>query len=141
MNNYVIDASVAVKWVVEEAGSTQALRLRGHRLAAPDLLIAECANIIWKKHRLGELTDPEAAVAIRLLTRVDIELVPGRQLASRALQLAGQLDHSAYDCMYLALAEAAAQPFVTADVRLLRKLRAEDWQARLRVVDLATFDG
>ena len=100
MSGYVIDASVAIKWVIDEPGSEQALKLRRHAVAAPDLLISECANIVWKKVRLGELTGPEATMAIRLLVRADIELVPARQLASRAVEWAILLDHSAYDCMY-----------------------------------------
>lgn len=43
---FVIDASIAVKWVVEEAGTSEALRLLAARLYAPDLLVAECANIL-----------------------------------------------------------------------------------------------
>lgn len=140
MSSYVVDASVVVKWIVGEAGSDQALRLRRHQLSAPDLLISECANIVWKKVRLGELSDTEASVAIRLLIRVDIELVPARRLAPRAVQLACLLDHSAYDCMYLALAEVAERPFVTADTRLLRKLGAGNWPPRLEAIDLARFD-
>jgi len=43
----VIDASIAVKWVVGEDGSDEALALlRTARLSAPDLLAAECANIL-----------------------------------------------------------------------------------------------
>ena len=99
MSSYVVDAGVVVKWVVDEAGSDQALRLRRHQLPAPDLLVSECANIIWKKVRLGELSETEASVAIRLLIRVDIELVPARRLAPRAVQLACLLDHPAYNCM------------------------------------------
>ena len=140
MSGYVIDASVAIKWVIDEPGSEQALKLRRHAVAAPDLLISECANIVWKKVRLGELTGPEATMAIRLLVRADIELVPARQLASRAVEWAILLDHSAYDCMYLALAEATTRPFVTADARLLRKLAAERTAAlSVAAVALAEF--
>ena len=50
MNTLVIDASVAVKWVVEENGTPEVLALRQRaRLIAPELLVAECANILWKK--------------------------------------------------------------------------------------------
>jgi predicted nucleic acid-binding protein len=48
---FVIDASVAIKWLVDEPGTAAALSLRRHRLLAPDLLIAECANVLWKKVR------------------------------------------------------------------------------------------
>ncbi len=50
MNTLVIDASIAVKWVVDENGTPEALALRARaKLIAPELLIAECANILWKK--------------------------------------------------------------------------------------------
>jgi hypothetical protein len=45
----VIDASVAVKWVIEEEGTKEALALRGLALTAPDLLIAECADVLAKR--------------------------------------------------------------------------------------------
>lgn len=45
-----LDAGVAIKWVIEEAGTPEALALRkGARLIAPDLLISECSNILWRK--------------------------------------------------------------------------------------------
>ena len=69
VSEYVVDASVAAKWVIDEPGTRQALKLRPHVLSAPDLLIAECANIVWKKVRLGELSEPEASLAIGLLVR------------------------------------------------------------------------
>ncbi len=50
MSKLVVDASVVVKWVVSEIGTDDAIRgLKVAPLAAPDLLIAECANILWKK--------------------------------------------------------------------------------------------
>jgi predicted nucleic acid-binding protein len=142
VSRYVVDGSVAVKWVIGEPGAVQALRLRRHAVSAPELLIAECANILWKKVRLGELTEPEATLAAGLLARSEIELIAMRGLTRRAVELAFLLDHSAYDCMYLALAEAAACPFVTADARLLRKLAIERTAAsQISAIDLAQFDG
>ena len=66
------------KWVIDEPGSEQALKLRDRMvLSAPDLLIAECANIVWKKVRLGETdAEPRPRSPSRLLVRADIELVP-----------------------------------------------------------------
>jgi predicted nucleic acid-binding protein len=50
VNTLVIDASIAIKWVVEEDGTREALALRQQaKLIAPELLVAECANILWKK--------------------------------------------------------------------------------------------
>jgi predicted nucleic acid-binding protein len=61
VNALVIDASIAVKWVVEEDGTPEALALRQKaKLIAPDLLVAECANILWKKVKRSELLKEEA---------------------------------------------------------------------------------
>ena len=61
MSVLVIDASIAVKWVVEEDGTPEALAIRQKaRLIAPDLLIAEYANILWKKVKRRELVKQEA---------------------------------------------------------------------------------
>ncbi len=123
-DRFVIDASVTIKWVIDEPGTEQALRLRRRRLSAPDLLVAECANILWKKVGRDELSEVEAILAARLLQRADIELEPMRRLLEPAARLALALDHPAYDCIYLALAEALSCPMVTADKRLYRKLRS-----------------
>ena len=123
MSGLVVDASVAIKWVVEEPGSEAAAALLGGTsLLAPDLLLVECANALWKKVRRGELTAGEAGLAIRLLRQADIELVPTRPLVERALLLALQLDQTAYDCLYLALAMESGRGFVTADSRFCRRI-------------------
>jgi predicted nucleic acid-binding protein len=124
VTTWVVDASVAIKWVVDEPGTEEALLLRRHRLVAPDLLVPECANILWKKVRRGELSDAEAMLAARLLQRAEVELEPMRGLLEPATKLAIALDHPAYDCLYLALAEALSCALVTADEQLYRKTLA-----------------
>ena len=119
MTDLVIDASVAIKWVVDEHGTREALSLLRHRLFAPDLLVAECANVLWKKTRRNELSVEEARLAARLLQRADVELTPMRPLLESATMLAIALDHPAYDCTYLALAESLSCDLVTADHRTI----------------------
>jgi predicted nucleic acid-binding protein len=82
----------------------------------------ECANVLWQKTRRGELSADEAELAIRLLRQADIELLPSRPLADRALRLALTLDHMASDCLYLALALESGRPLVTADTRFARRI-------------------
>ena len=138
MKTFVIDASVAIKWVIEEPGTKEALGLRRHRLLAPDLLIPECANILWKKVRRKELSGDEAEFAARLLARADVDLEPMRALFEPAIKMALALDHPAYDCTYLALADARGCDFVTADETLSRKALAAGVGSRilaLRAVD------
>ena len=123
MTKFVIDASIALKWVVQEEGTSQALVLLQHaKLIAPDLLVPECANILWKKVRRKELTQDEARLAARLLQGTEIELLPTRSLLEQTARIAIELDHPAYDCLYLALATENGCRFVTADERFIRKL-------------------
>ena len=123
MNSVVIDASVAIKWVVDEADSDAAVAvLESRSLLSPDLLIAECANILWKKVWRRELTTDEAIIAARTLQQADIDILPTRHLMDAATRLAIDLNHAAYDCIYLALAMEHGCPLVTADDRLRRKM-------------------
>ena len=132
MSTLCIDASIAIKWVIEETGTQEALALRkSAKLIAPDLMISECANILWKKVQRKELHKNEALLAARLLQGAEIELVPTRSLLEATAQLAIELAHPAYDCVYLALAMERGCRFVTADDRLLRKI-AESRHKQLR---------
>lgn len=143
MTTLVVDASVVIKWVVQERGSDDAVRLLdGPTLVAPDLLVPECANILWKKVHRGELSREEATAAAELLMRADIEPVPTRALMALALRLALDLDHAAYDGTYLALAVDRDISFITADVRFAR-LVAEKGTPDVvgRVVVLAELAG
>jgi predicted nucleic acid-binding protein len=124
MNTIVIDASIAVKWVVEEPGTTEALTLRRcSTTLAPGILVAECANILWKKVHRNELSVHEALLAARLLEASEIELLSSRSLLEPATRMAVELNHPAYDCLYLALAASRGCRFVTADERFVRKVR------------------
>jgi predicted nucleic acid-binding protein len=135
----VVDASIAIKWVVQETGTAEALSLRpGHQLLAPELLAAECANILWKKVVRGELTSAQAQFAARLLQRADLELVPMRSLMPLATDIAMELNHPAYDCIYLALALEHGVPFVTVDERLLQRLRRSRYAGQVIRPEQAT---
>lgn len=133
----VIDASVAVKWVVSEPGSELAEPLLDRALVAPDLLFAECANILWKKVRRGELSKEEAAVAAQTLEQADITVVSTKAYLGAAMSIAIELDHPAYDAVYLAMAEAQGLRYVTADDRLARKVRDGDSRFQQMLVVLA----
>lgn len=121
----VVDASVVVKWVVAEAGSDDAAALLdGRPLLAPELILPECANILWKKAMRGEISPGEADLAADLLARMDVELIGHRHLTSNAVSLAVELGHPAYDCAYLALALDRGVPMVPADGRFARAVAA-----------------
>ena len=136
MSTFVVDASVTIKWVVEEPGTNAALSIRAaDRLVAPDLWVAECANILWKKVRRGELSADQARAAAELLEAAGVEVMAGEPALSRVVRLATELDHPAYDCVYLALAADNGWTMVTADDRLLERLRGTSLERLARSIE------
>jgi predicted nucleic acid-binding protein len=115
----VADSSVALKWVVQESDSDQAELLAAARLEAPDLLLVECANALWRKTIQGELQVDEALESLAWLRRAPVCLESSAALLDAALELAAELNHPVYDCVYLSLAIRSGVPLVTADRRLL----------------------
>jgi predicted nucleic acid-binding protein len=119
----VVDSSVAVKWYLPERGSDRAASLLGSgmRLVAPDLLIPEVGNVLWKRRRdmpVGEMQ----AIAVALASACPVTLYPSSVLLEGALSLALTYDRSVYDSLYLALAVSEDCPLVTADERLSNAL-------------------
>jgi predicted nucleic acid-binding protein len=121
---WVVDASVAAKWVAPEPGSDRAARLLKHELLAPDLLYAEWANILWKKQVRREMSPQAVGTSVRWMRQVPIDIRPCQDLLDEAVALSSRLQHPAYDCFYLALAREAGCAVVTADRRLWERCQA-----------------
>jgi predicted nucleic acid-binding protein len=54
----VVDANVAIKWILPEIYSWEALGLlqnEENQLLVPDFFFSECGNILWKRVRRGEI--------------------------------------------------------------------------------------
>ncbi|MDJ0896790.1 MAG: type II toxin-antitoxin system VapC family toxin [Alphaproteobacteria bacterium] len=130
MTGYVIDASIAVKWLVAEAFSDQAATLLAAELTriAPELLYAEAANALWAMRRRGDISKDELAEAIDLLKAAPIAVPTSmRQLAASASRLAVDLNHPVYDCFYLALAVQEQYRVVTSDQRFHDAVRTHPY--------------
>jgi predicted nucleic acid-binding protein len=126
----VVDASVAIKWTIDEANSDAALRLTTlASLVAPKLLLTECVNVLWRKVRIGELTAEQAAIRLGYLSASPIDYIDDAALLPVALKLAISLDHPVYDCLYVAASVESGAPLVTADARLYRKIAAAGFKA------------
>jgi predicted nucleic acid-binding protein len=120
----VVDSSVAFKWFVAEPDVDAAMELlRDEQLLAPDLIIPEVMNAVWKIVRRGVLSQSQIVEVEKRLPNCFSEIVPTRELAKMALDIAFELDHPVYDGFYIALAERAGTHLITADERLQRKVK------------------
>lgn len=113
----IIDASVALKWVYLEAGAAEALALldRENERVAPDWMIAEVASGLANKIRYEGASLEQAQAALRSLPEFIDRVVPSHALLRRAMELAAELKHALYDCLYLASALDEGGRVVTAD--------------------------
>ena len=127
--NYVLDACVAVKWVITEALSHKAQGLRAefrngvHRLAAPDVFPIEVAHALSKAERQGRITPPQGATLWMDVMATPPRLFPSLPLVPRAFAIATQHRIGIYDCLYIALAEQEQCELVTSDDKLVNNLK------------------
>ncbi len=122
----VVDASVAVKWFVEEEDSRSASRLLSgeDRLHCPRLLASEVGSALRRKVLRGELELGFARARLESLVQMPVSWHPDESLASDAVRLAFAYDRTVYDCLYLALAYRLEARLVTADLRFAHALAA-----------------
>jgi predicted nucleic acid-binding protein len=135
---FIVDASVALKWVLPEEDGEVAERLLdgGAALQAPAFIFVELANALWFHLRAGKLNTAEAAGCMRDLREAPLELWDGEEPLPATLEWAHRLDHAVYDCAYLALALHREAAYVTADRRFWKKANARD-DLRARVILLS----
>jgi len=124
MKAAVIDASVIAAAFFPEphSAAAKALLVSGTDLYAPDLVYAEVANVIWKRHSRGEIDGDDAADLLSDILRLPLETVPSEQLVAPALELAMRTGRTAYDCLYVALAVQIKTVMVSNDRRLVNAL-------------------
>jgi predicted nucleic acid-binding protein len=131
----VVDASVALKWVLDEPGSDAAVALGGQELIAPALWLIEAANALWRNARIGQLTDHEAAERFSELLNAPVATLAMEPYLAPALDLATAIGHPVYDCVYLALALHHRTYVVTADHRFASAADRSDLSGAVRLLD------
>ena len=110
----VVDASVALKWVLDEPDRNAADALLDDDLIAPALWLVEAGNALWARVRRGDLSGPEAVAMLDELRSAPVGTSPIESDMTAALDLAILLDHPVHDCLYLALALREGVQVVTA---------------------------
>ncbi|MEE8393235.1 MAG: type II toxin-antitoxin system VapC family toxin [Rhodospirillales bacterium] len=132
--NYVVDASVAVKWFIREELQADAMGLLDHAslLWAPDWIVQEVAHVAYKKWRDHEIGSEHAKAMVQALPVFIAQLQPSVSLTDRALAIAMAINHPVYDCLYLACAEAASGVLVTADKKFCQAVRGTPFEPLVR---------
>lgn len=126
MSRFIFDASVAVKWFFEEKLSEKAkqflilLNDGKIEIVVPEFFYLEFANVCWKKFKMGLVSVTQALRALDDIVELSLTRYSDYELSDVALENALRFNISAYDGLYVALAEIYVAPLVTADKALLK---------------------
>ena len=123
----VLDASVILKWFLEEEYSDVALKIREnfyreiYRIIEPDFLLYEFVNVL----RYNPVyTEEDVVKAVNSLIEADIDIVlPTVELLEVAVNIAKRYDVTVYDAIYIALAKLISGVYITADKKLYEKVK------------------
>ena len=128
MKTGVIDTSALVKFVLPEDHSdvVRSLvarhRTSGLTLLAPDYILVESANVLWKYVQRDTLLADQARLALKVLEQTGVILVPHTQLLEDAMRFAMAVSITVYDALFAVLALRENAPLITADYPLVTRL-------------------
>jgi predicted nucleic acid-binding protein len=125
-----LDASAAIEVAMDRGRApalTQQLRIADFVLA-PDLLVAEALNAVWKYHEFNNLSLPDCDRAIESALDLVDEFVPLSKLHRDAFLLARTARRPVYDMFYLALARREDAVFLTMDGTLKKEAEKQGIQ-------------
>jgi predicted nucleic acid-binding protein len=136
VRDVVIDANVAAALLLDLAYSASARDAVGgaERIIAPDIVVHEFANALWKLVAGGKITEGFAHQALVGLDSLVSDVVAGRAIAHDALRIAIEFTHPVYDCFYLALARERDATLMTADRRLAARVVGSEFAERLHLI-------
>jgi predicted nucleic acid-binding protein len=129
--NYVLDASVAICWVLPRPLTAKALKLRGdylngiHDLIAPDIFPGETASALTKSERQRLIAVGDAAPLYLKILRASPSPHSYIPLIPRAIEISSQTRTAFYDCLYVALAEQEQCEVVTVDDKFINSIQKQ----------------
>ncbi len=139
---YVVDASVLVKWFMEEEDRDRALGLRElHTSGRSALFVSELTFLeILNAIRYGpKATEEDGAEAVYVLENLHLQVKPTDfQLLRKANAIAWAYKITIYDALYVALAEQLGYPLITSDEVLVKKLKGHSIVVPLRELEFKT---
>lgn len=128
---YVLDASVALKWVLNEDDSDKAIVLLDNarnqidELIAPDFFPAECGHACFRAERKKIIATGDARKCLTAIITDCPTLEASIVLLRRAAAICQLWQTGFYDAIYIALAEREGCQLVTADAKLVAKVQAD----------------
>ena len=128
MTAYVVDASVAVKWLVYEESSDIAVAFArsNNSFVTPRMIVTEVANALARKAIQGAISSEDAKQQFTKLPYFFDEIFSVDDLVANALYNACQFRHPIYDLIYVEAARRRGIQLVTADQRLSANLANSD---------------
>jgi len=137
VTEFIVDASVAVKWFVPETYSTYAHRLRRaeYRLHVPAFFLLEFGNVLCKKLRRGEIDTDTSLSILRESRRLPLRRHADATIFADAFNVAVRTGRSLYDSMYVALAVSLKGRVVTADRRLFEGLSGTPYETNVAWIE------
>ncbi len=134
--SFVVDTSVAIKWIVDEEDSDKAELLQGADMVAPALFRIEAGNVRRTLVAKQVLANDRAIDLFLFLQTAPVTIIDADELLERrALDLALAFKHPIYDCVYLALAERMDRRLITADRRFIKTLSGTEHAARVLALE------
>jgi predicted nucleic acid-binding protein len=128
---FILDSSVALKWVLPDQDSAKAIRLRDefhaglHELLAPDVLPIEVGHALTKAETRQVIATPHGWALWQAVMADCPALAGSISLMPRTYEISSRLRIGAYDCLYVALAEQEQCELLTADSRMANALQQQ----------------
>lgn len=139
-DSWVVDASVVVKWFLPESETAEAadilryIRRGDAHAAVPELLLAETANVVWKRVVQGSISPADAAAIVDAIVECPFHVERTAPLLPTALAIAMETRCTVYDAIYVALAVQLDGVLMTADQKLARLMSGRPYAQRIRML-------
>ncbi|WP_181408180.1 type II toxin-antitoxin system VapC family toxin [Pararhizobium mangrovi] len=127
---------MAVKWFVEEDNheTAKALIYDVDAWIAPEFLMVEIGNVMRTRMRAGLTEMRQARDGMAFVNETVDRFVADGELVRAAFEIAIDLDHSLYDCLYVACARRENTQMITADRRLIAKAAGSPYAGDVRAL-------